>query len=108
MNIMQKNAGEQGGYGVIQSWSLSTVPEGYVKVPGHLDTSVFYEYNGFVTLTIEKDAVVGMEPNVEAWEAWKASLPEETTDTPTVSTEELLLEMAVDHEARICAMELGV
>lgn len=107
MIIMCRIPEENGGYSVMQSWSLSTVPEGYVKVPGHLDTSVFYEYNGFVTLTIEKDVVVGMEPNVAAWEAWKASLPE-TTDTPTISTEELLLEMAVDHEARICAMELGV
>lgn len=108
MNIMQKNAGEQGGYGVIQSWSMPEVPEGYVRVPDGLDTGVFYEYNGFVTLTVEGDAVTAMEPNVEAWEAWKATLSEETAATAEVSTEELLLEMAVDHEARICAIELGV
>lgn len=108
MNIMQKTAGENGGYGVIQSWGDIAVPEGYVKVSDKLDTSVFYEHNGFVTLTIVDDVVVGMEPNLEAWEAWKASLPEETAAEPEGSTEELLLEMAVDHEARICAIELGV
>lgn len=108
MNIMQKNAGETGGYGVIQSWSGDKAPAGYVRVPDELDTGVFYEHNGFVRLTIEGDVVVGMEPNVEAWEAWKATLSEETAEEPGVSTEELLLEMAVDHEARICAIELGV
>jgi hypothetical protein len=33
---------------------------------------VFFEYNGFVTVTGDP---VTVEPNVEAWEAWKASLP---------------------------------
>lgn len=37
--------------------------------------AVFFEYNGFVTVTETEDTVM-MEPNVEAWEAWKASLPE--------------------------------
>lgn len=105
--IIKRTATNAGNYPPMQSWT-GPVPEGYAKVPSDLDTGVFYAYNGFVTLTIKNDVVVAMKPNVEAWETWKASLPEETTDTPTVSTEELLLEMAVDHEARICAMELGV
>ena len=35
--------------------------------------AVFFEYNGFITVTGDP---VTVEPNVEAWEAWKASLPE--------------------------------
>lgn len=35
--------------------------------------AVFFEYNGFVTVTGDP---VTVEPNVEAWETWKASLPE--------------------------------
>lgn len=37
--------------------------------------AVFFEYNGFVIVTTDP---VTVEPNVEAWEAWKASLPEPT------------------------------
>lgn len=44
---------------------------------------MFLENNGFVTLTIEDSAVTGMEPNLEAWEAWKTSLPEPTPAPPT-------------------------
>lgn len=45
--------------------------------------AVFFEYNGFVAV---QDGVV--TPNVEAWEAWKASLPEPVEPEPT--TEEIL------------------
>ena len=45
--------------------------------------AVFFEYNGFV---IVQDGVV--TPNVEAWEAWKASLPEPVPVTPTEQREE--------------------
>lgn len=40
--------------------------------------AVFFEYNGFVT--VENGTVT---PNTEAWEAWKASLPEPTEPEPT-------------------------
>lgn len=42
--------------------------------------TVFFEYNGFVTV---QDGVV--TPNVEAWEAWKASLPEPVEPEPTTA-----------------------
>lgn len=45
--------------------------------------AVFFEYNGFVTV---QDGEVS--PNVEAWEAWKATLPSPAEPEPT--TEELL------------------
>lgn len=46
--------------------------------------AVFFEYNGFVFLTEDGEVV----PNLTAWEAWKASLPEPTETEPTA--EELL------------------
>ncbi len=62
----------------IQSWHSANLPAGYAVVPSELDTSDFYTYNGFVTLAIddETNTVTKMTPNVEAWEAWKASLPD--------------------------------
>lgn len=45
--------------------------------------AVFFEYNGFV---IVQDGVV--TPNVEAWEEWKASLPEPVPVTPAEQREE--------------------
>ena len=46
------------------------------------------QYNGFVSITGEGESVT-VEPNTEAWEAWKASLPTATEPepdpTPTVA-----------------------
>lgn len=42
----------------------------------------FLAYNGFVTVTQDGDTVT-VEPNVETWEAWKASLPEPAEPEPT-------------------------
>ena len=65
-------------------------PEGYYKWPDTLDTAEFYQYNGFVTLTVVRGMVQSYEPNVEAWEAWKATLPPEpepgASDTDVLNT----------------------
>ncbi len=67
----------------IQSWSGDGIPLGYAIVPDDFDTSEFYAYNGFVDLTIDDtNTVTAMTPNVEAWEAWKASQPEEAETEP--------------------------
>lgn len=67
--------------------------------------AVFFAYNGFVTVS-ETEGGVSVEPNKEARDAYFASIPKSTDTEPT--TEEILLELAADHEARICMMELGV
>lgn len=66
----------------------------------------FLAYNGFVTLTIVDNAVTDVSPNIEAWETWKAELPEpvEPEPTPREDTDAML----VDHEYRITLLELGV
>ena len=61
-------------------------------------------YNGFVTLTVENGTVTAVTPNIEAWEAWKASLPAETDPEPTA--EEITLDLLAEHEERLCMLEL--
>lgn len=39
------------------------------------------QYNGFVSITGEGESVT-VEPNTEAWEAWKGSLPTTTEPEP--------------------------
>ena len=81
MNIIFKEPYENGGYSNMQTWDASApIPETHALWPDTLDTADYYAYNGFVVLSIETidgvDTVTAYEPNVEAWEAWKASLPE--------------------------------
>lgn len=69
MNILSKQPNPSGAYPAI--FTADALPPGCAIVPDELyDT--FYAYNGFVTLTVEGDTVTAMEPNTEAWEAWKA------------------------------------
>ena len=88
--IIQKQPNPSGAYPALQSWDSPTPPDGYAIVQDAVDLSTFYEYNGFVMLTIETidgvDTVIAYAPNVEAWEAWKASLPEPAE--PQISDDE--------------------
>ena len=87
MYIIKRTSYENGAYPPFHTWEKETIPSDTAIIPDDFDTSIFYEHNGFVFLTIENDVVTKMEANVEAWEAWKASLPEEVIE-PT--TEEIL------------------
>lgn len=92
MQILQKAPFENGGYSVIQTWPGDVPPEGYVIVPDTLDTSVFYEFLGFVDLTIEGNTVTAMTGNQAALDAYKASLPEPTPPPPTTEERVAALE----------------
>lgn len=97
MNIITISSNASGAYPPIHSWNDSALPEGYAVWPDTVDTANFYNYNGFVTLTVETvddvPTVTSYTPNVEAWETWKASLPPdpepvtpEPTDTEVLNT----------------------
>lgn len=94
MNIIFKEPYENGGYSNMQTWDNLTIPETHALWPDTLDTADFYNYNGFVVLTIETidgvDTVTAYEPNVEAWEAWKASLPEPKPEVDEPTADEIL------------------
>ena len=76
MKIITKTPASNGAYPALQDWSGLVAPAGYYKWTDGLETAEFYQYNGFVTLTVVRGMVQSYEPNTEAWEAWKATLPE--------------------------------
>lgn len=111
MRIIRKDANPSGAYPPMQE-GMSAIPEGFALWPDELDTAVFFEHNGFVTLTVEQidgvDTVVDVQPNTEAWEAWQASLPEPSEAEAAPSEQDDVNAMLVDHEYRITLMELGL
>ena len=71
----------------------------------------FSSYNGFVTIQRIEDEETGeigtlVEPNMEAWEAWKAAQPE--PEPAPVDMESLLMGTSIDHEIRLAQLELGL
>lgn len=82
MNIIQINANENGGRPPMQSLH-GAPPAGYALVPDTLDTSVFYDFMGFVTLELDGSTVTAMTGNQEALDAYKSSLPEPVDPEPT-------------------------
>ena len=91
MNIIQINANENGGRPPMQSWN-GAPPAGYALVPDTLDTSVFYDFMGFVTLELDGSTVTAMTGNQEALDAYKASLPEPVDPPPTTEERVAALE----------------
>ena len=92
MHILSRKLSENGGYSVIQTWPGDVPPEGYVIVPDTLDTSVFYDFMGFVTLEWDGNTVTAMIGNQEALDAYKASLPEPVDPPPTTEERVAALE----------------
>lgn len=82
MKIITKTPASNGAYPALQDWPGLVAPEGYYKWPDTLDTADFYAYNGFVTLTVVRGMVQSYQPNTEAWEAWKESLPPDPEPEP--------------------------
>ena len=91
MQIIRKSANANGAYMPMQSWR-GPLPAGYAAVPDTLDTAVFYEYMGFVTLTLNGDTVTGMQGNQAALDAYKTSLPEPVEPPPTTEERVAALE----------------
>lgn len=93
----------------LQSWSTETPPEGYALWPDTLDTADYFAHNGFVKLTIETvndiPTVTSYEPDLEAWENWKSSLPEPEPERDLeTDRDELLLDLSY----RLALLEMGV
>ena len=95
MNIIQINANENGGRPPMQSWH-GAPPAGYALVPDTLDTSVFYDFMGFVTLELDGSTVISMTGNQEALDVYKASLPEPVEPPPT--TEERVASLEAENK----------
>lgn len=70
MYYISKNPNESGAYSNPQS---NKFPDSVALSDEQL--TEFLKYNGFVNLTIDDETVTDIEPNTEAWEAWKATQP---------------------------------
>ena len=92
MKIIKKTPASNGAYGNIQEYPGITTPEGYYEVPDWVDTEVFTQYNGFVNLETLRGCVISMSPNLEAWQAWKDSLPPDPEPKPTLEERVTALE----------------
>lgn len=69
-------------------------------------------YNGFVTITREPDpeiegSGVTVTPDLEAWEAWKESLPPEPEPEPSVEERVTSLETAIENGLNLYGGDLG-
>ena len=74
--------------------------------------AMLIQYNGFVTITQEPDeeiegSSVTVTPDLEAWEAWKASLPPEPEPEPSVEERVTNLETAIADGLNLYKGDLG-
>lgn len=92
MFYIQKEPTEIGAFPPPQSLEA----EGLYKFPEEF-IEEFISYNGFVFLTVEGEAVTAISPNIEAWEAWKATLPKEEK-TPKAETSTVYDELAAAYK----------
>ena len=102
MYYLNPRQNPSGAYGAPQT---NPIP-GFLELPDSLLPD-FIACNGFATLTTEGDTIAALTPNLEAWEAWKISLPEEPTE-PEPTAQEDTDALLVDHEYRLTLLELGV
>ena len=80
MKYIQPNPNSSGAYSSPQSNPF----KGAIPLTDEQAATVL-QYNGFVTITSSEEPIVDdftrtvyeVEPNLEAWEAWKASQPPE-------------------------------
>lgn len=96
MFYIQPTPNEIGAYSSPQSLKIN----GLLNFPDEF-IDEFVSYNGFVVLSVEGDTVTGIEPNIEAWEKWKA------TQTETEEVTELeQLRADIDYIAVMTGVEL--
>lgn len=73
MFILNKTKSGDGQYPALETWTGVTAPEGFYWWPDRLSRAEFDQYEGFVTLTVQRGTVVGYEPNLTAFEVWQAA-----------------------------------
>ena len=70
----------------------STPAPGLLKLTPEQE-DMYRQYNGFIVITSTDPVTI--EPDTEAWEAWKSSLPPETAPQPTLEERTAALEAAM-------------
>lgn len=72
MYIIPQSPSASGAFPPLQHWGGLTPPAGFDVWPDELEQDTFYQYNGFVVLTVVRGTVVSCTPNLPAFEAWRA------------------------------------
>lgn len=89
MYIIQQSPGPDGAFSPIQSWQGAAPPDGFDQWPDDLERDTFQSYSGFVITTVVRGIVKSYQPNVGAFEKWKAEQgqvdpePEPVEDAPS-------------------------
>ena len=70
MLIMNSLIDHNGRCSIIESWELETPPEGFYKISEDLDTTIYYDYEGFVNPVLDKSetTIIAFVPNQEAYD----------------------------------------
>ena len=76
LKILLTSTRENGSYAQPQDWDAENLPDGYAWLPDDLDLTEFFQYKGFVTLTISGGTVTAITPDRAAYDAWMAEHPE--------------------------------
>lgn len=77
MKIIRMDPNPSGAYPSPQDWpDGESIPEGFAVLPEGLDMGGFYTAKGFVTLTVQDQAVTSYAVNQEALDAWSAEHPD--------------------------------
>ncbi len=91
MEIIQIETFPNGGRPPIQSWLKDTPPEGYALI--QCDTTVFYEYRGFVELTLSGNICTGMIGNQLALDEYLLEHPDKPEEPPAPTMDERITEL---------------
>jgi uncharacterized small protein (DUF1192 family) len=72
--------------------------------------ATFFQYNGFVEVTVDNGGAVTVEPNMEVWEAWKKEQEdaELAGDGEEEVVEDLLETRVTALEERVAALEAEI
>lgn len=96
MNIIELNALPNGAHR--NQDGPAVCPTGWAMIPDGMETPSTYP---FVNITVS-DATPPVVLTMEA-----GTVPEPDPVTPEISAEDTLLDMAADHEERLCMLELN-
>lgn len=79
MNIIQSSPNESGVYSQIHQLNGDNIPDGWIKVSETCDLTSFNAAHGFGTPTITDNVMTAFVGNMDAWNAWNAAHPVDTT-----------------------------
>lgn len=106
MQIINLTANPSGAYPPIQSWDGDALPNGYATIPNNVDTTVFYDHCGFVSLTVKGHTVTNITGEPDALAVWQAEQTE--PEGSYIITETEIVDTLLDYEMRILSLELGM